>query len=83
MATETIIELGADFYRDPHSVYRELRADGGVHRVRFANGMVGWLVTDYDTVSKCWSIRRYARMPSPMQATRRARPQARAESAPC
>lgn len=52
MATETTIELGTDFYRDPHSVCRELRADGGVHRVRFANGMVGWLVTDYDTVKQ-------------------------------
>ncbi|KAA0024432.1 cytochrome P450 family protein [Antrihabitans cavernicola] len=47
MATETIIELGTDFYRDPHEFYRRVRSDGGVHKVRLENGVVGWLITDY------------------------------------
>ncbi|MGF1425417.1 cytochrome P450 family protein [Kitasatospora sp. LaBMicrA B282] len=40
--------LGAAYKSDPYDLYRELRAAGPVHRVRFPSGIAAWLVTGYD-----------------------------------
>ncbi|MGW2398884.1 cytochrome P450 family protein [Kitasatospora sp. NPDC001664] len=38
---------GERFKRDPYPLYRELRAAGPVHPVRFPSGVAAWLVTGY------------------------------------
>jgi cytochrome P450 len=45
---DATVELNDDFYQDPYSIYRELRAQGPVHHVRTPEGALGWLVLDYD-----------------------------------
>lgn len=42
--------FGEEFARDPWPMLRRLRADGGVHRVRTADGPPAWLVTRGDGV---------------------------------
>ncbi|MEU5048707.1 cytochrome P450 [Streptomyces sp. NPDC021096] len=42
--------MGADFARDPYSVYAKLREQGPVHRVRMPEGAICWLVVGYDEV---------------------------------
>jgi cytochrome P450 len=39
--------LGRKFIQDPHSLYRQLRAEGPVHRVEMWGGSYAWLVTRY------------------------------------
>ncbi|GGK38164.1 cytochrome P450 family protein [Nocardia camponoti] len=40
--------IDSDFFADPHSYYRRWRATGaGAHPVRFPDGVVRWIVTDY------------------------------------
>ncbi|WP_054813867.1 cytochrome P450 family protein [Nocardia arizonensis] len=39
--------LGDDFFADPHLHYRRWRADGPVHRVRFPDGVVRYVVIGY------------------------------------
>ncbi|WP_105967725.1 cytochrome P450 family protein [Streptomyces geranii] len=45
--TEPVV-LGADFVRDPHSVYDRLRAEGAVHRAIMPTGLKVWLITSYE-----------------------------------
>ncbi|MEU8901531.1 cytochrome P450 [Nocardia sp. NPDC048505] len=49
-----IIELGDDFYQDPHAIYRELCVHGPIHRVR-VDGVVGWLVVDHDLARQAFT----------------------------
>jgi cytochrome P450 len=46
--SDATVELNDDFYQDPHSVYRVLRERGPVHHVRLPEGILGWLILDYD-----------------------------------
>lgn len=39
--------LGREFIQDPHSLYRRLRVEAPVHRVRMWGGNYAWLVTRY------------------------------------
>lgn len=39
--------IGADFFDDPHAQYRRWRAEGPVHRVRFPDDVVRWVVVGY------------------------------------
>ncbi len=41
-------ELGDDYLRDPHGVYRALRAEGPAVQVVMPNGIRMWLITRYD-----------------------------------
>ncbi|RBO91498.1 cytochrome P450 family protein [Nocardia puris] len=51
---DEILELTDDsFYRDPHAVYRVLRARGPIHRVRL-DGVLGWLVVDGDVAKQAF-----------------------------
>ncbi|WP_141717351.1 cytochrome P450 family protein [Nocardia altamirensis] len=45
-------ELPADFFRAPFAFYRQLRAEGPVHRIRLRNGVRVWLVVDYDAIKE-------------------------------
>ncbi|MEV6427990.1 cytochrome P450 [Nocardia sp. NPDC051463] len=47
MTTDSVYQLTASFFQDPHSTYRLLNERGPVHHVEFPNGMRVWLVTDY------------------------------------
>ncbi|MEH0576775.1 cytochrome P450 [Streptomyces sp. B21-108] len=42
------VVLGADFVRDPHSVYDRLRKEGAVHRAILPTGLKVWLITSYE-----------------------------------
>jgi cytochrome P450 len=42
------IEMDADFKRDAHARYAELRRKGPLHKVRLSAGLDGWLVVGYD-----------------------------------
>ena len=44
---EPTAELSPEFFADPHRFYRRWSEDGPVHRVRFPDGRVGWVVTGY------------------------------------
>ncbi|MER8187502.1 cytochrome P450 [Kitasatospora sp. NPDC094015] len=44
---EPVPLFGQAYKRDPYPLYRELRAAGPVHRVRFPSGVAAWLVTGY------------------------------------
>ncbi|APE34408.1 cytochrome [Nocardia mangyaensis] len=46
-APTRIESIGADFFDDPHAHYRRWRADGPVHRVRFPDDVVRWVVVGY------------------------------------
>ncbi|BET45112.1 MULTISPECIES: cytochrome P450 family protein [Streptomyces] len=51
MSEEPIVDLaalGADFARDPHPTYAELRRQGPVHRVLLPEGFAAWLVVGYE-----------------------------------
>ncbi|MEU2042295.1 cytochrome P450 family protein [Nocardia niwae] len=48
MSEGLIHTLTAEFFQDPHIVYRKLNEDGPVHRIEFPNGIRAWLVTGYD-----------------------------------
>ncbi|SLH40507.1 cytochrome P450 family protein [Mycobacteroides abscessus] len=39
--------LDDDFFDNPWPVYRRLRAQGPIHRIRLPNGLLAWLVIDY------------------------------------
>ncbi|PRY41288.1 cytochrome P450 family protein [Umezawaea tangerina] len=43
-------EFGERYYDDPHSVYRELRDRGPVHRALLPDGRTAWLVLGYKEV---------------------------------
>ncbi|GAB2686130.1 cytochrome P450 family protein [Nocardia thraciensis] len=42
-----IQEVGDDFHTDPHRYYRCWRESGPVHRVRFSDGVDGWVIIGY------------------------------------
>ncbi|MBF6174927.1 cytochrome P450 family protein [Nocardia blacklockiae] len=42
-----IEEVGEDFHRDPHRYYARWRTRGPVHRVRFSDGVSGWVIIGY------------------------------------
>ncbi|MEV8097545.1 cytochrome P450 [Kitasatospora sp. NPDC085879] len=44
---EPVPLYGREFKRDPYPLYRRLREEGPVHRVRFPSGIAAWLVTGY------------------------------------
>ncbi|MFF0545050.1 cytochrome P450 [Nocardia thailandica] len=43
----TVRTIDDDFFDDPHAYYRRWREDGIVHRVRFPDGTVRWVVVDH------------------------------------
>ncbi|GGN30450.1 cytochrome P450 hydroxylase [Lentzea pudingi] len=49
---EPINLYGKEFKRNPYELYRQLRDEGPVHRVRFPSGVCAWLVTGYDAADK-------------------------------
>ncbi|MEV6217820.1 cytochrome P450 [Nocardia sp. NPDC051833] len=46
-AAARVESIEADFFADPHAHYRRWRADGPVHRVRFPDDVVRWVVIGY------------------------------------
>ncbi|MFD6452950.1 cytochrome P450, partial [Nocardia sp. NPDC060220] len=46
-ASAPVESIGADFFDDPHAQYRRWRAEGPVHRVRFPDDVVRWVVVGY------------------------------------
>ncbi|MFD4430468.1 cytochrome P450 [Nocardia sp. NPDC058497] len=46
-AAARVESIGADFFDDPHAHYRRWRAAGPVHRVRFPDDVVRWVVVGY------------------------------------
>ncbi|MET9212957.1 MULTISPECIES: cytochrome P450 family protein [unclassified Nocardia] len=46
-AAARVESIEADFFADPHAYYRRWRADGPVHRVRFPDDVVRWVVIGY------------------------------------
>ncbi len=46
-AAARVESIEADFFDDPHAHYRRWRADGPVHRVRFPDDVVRWVVIGY------------------------------------
>ncbi|MFD6392264.1 cytochrome P450 [Nocardia sp. NPDC060259] len=46
-AAARVESIGADFFDDPHAHYRRWRATGPVHRVRFPDDVVRWVVVGY------------------------------------
>ncbi|WP_330230952.1 cytochrome P450 [Nocardia sp. NBC_00508] len=49
------IELGDEYYRNPHAAYDRLRDLGPVHYVRFPDGRTGWLVTGYEAAKAAFA----------------------------
>ncbi|MQY23153.1 cytochrome P450 family protein [Nocardia macrotermitis] len=49
------VELGEDFFREPHAVYERLRRRGPVHFVRFPDASTGWLVTGYEAAKAAFT----------------------------
>lgn len=47
-ATAKPIELGEEYFQDPHASFDWLRDLGPVHYVRFPDTRTGWLITDYE-----------------------------------
>ena len=41
------VTFDQQYFQDPHSLYRELRADGPLHRFTSPSGVDGWIITDY------------------------------------
>jgi cytochrome P450 len=46
-ASAPVESIGAEFFDDPHAQYRRWRAEGPVHRVRFPDDVVRWVVVGY------------------------------------
>ncbi|MFD3460225.1 cytochrome P450 [Nocardia fluminea] len=46
-APAPVESINADFFDDPHAQYRRWRAEGPVHRVRFPDDVVRWVVVGY------------------------------------
>ncbi|MEU4596792.1 cytochrome P450 [Nocardia sp. NPDC023988] len=46
-AAPRVESIGADFFDDPHAHYRRWRAAGPVHRVRFPDDVVRWVIIGY------------------------------------
>ncbi|MFC4128752.1 cytochrome P450 family protein [Nocardia rhizosphaerae] len=46
-AAASVASIGADFFDDPHAHFRRWRATGPVHRVRFPDDIVRWVVVGY------------------------------------
>lgn len=68
------VELyGAEYTRDPHPLYAELRARGPVHRVRFPSGVCAWLVTGYEAAHQALTDSRLGKHHSRGNAAWRAR----------
>ncbi|MET8649898.1 cytochrome P450 family protein [Nocardia aurea] len=46
-ATDRIVTLDDDFFADPHAHYRQWREHSPVHRVRFPDGALRWVIVGY------------------------------------
>ncbi|MGF0319104.1 cytochrome P450 family protein [Nocardia fluminea] len=46
-APAPVESINADFFDDPHAQYRRWRTEGPVHRVRFPDDVVRWVVVGY------------------------------------
>ncbi|MGV0603466.1 cytochrome P450 family protein [Mycolicibacterium sp. XJ1904] len=56
-----MLRLSKEFVDDPHSVYRQLREGGPVHRVTMWNGLRAWMITGYDEARALLSDPRLAK----------------------
>ncbi|WP_280305562.1 cytochrome P450 family protein [Nocardia neocaledoniensis] len=46
-AAAPVASIGADFFDDPHAYYRRWRAEAPVHRVRFPDDVIRWVIVGY------------------------------------
>jgi cytochrome P450 len=60
-ATDTVVELDADFFADPYSLYARLRAENPVARARTPVGLPVWVVTRYDDARRALNDPRLAK----------------------